>query len=195
LLFTRLNAKHLQEKVIKIQVGEALLKRCREGEELAFRELYYRYNKAMFNICMRMLNNTGEAEDVLQESFIQAFRRIGELKDENAFGGWLRKIVVNRCIDQVRKRKPWSLLAVDDIADELPYEEPVTYEPQVVQKAIAMLPEGYRLIVTLFLFEDYTHKQIAEKLGISEGTSKSQYARGRQKLATLIRQLSNDRQA
>lgn len=180
--------------MIEIPGGKTLLKRCREGEETAFRELYYRYNKAMYNVCMRMLNNSAEAEDVLQESFVDAFRKIGALKEEKAFGSWLRRIVLNRCIDRVRTRKSWEALedahaAVEDEGDE----EPATVDPRIVHTALSMLPEGYRVIVTLFLFEELSHRAIADKLGITEGTSKSQYARGRRKLAALIMKLSNER--
>jgi RNA polymerase sigma factor (sigma-70 family) len=181
----------LHEPTVDIQREKTLLTRCREGDDLAFRELYGRYCKAMFNICMRMLNDRVEAEDVLQEAFITTFGKLKDLKDELAFGSWLKRIVVNRCIDMVRKRKTWHVEVDESIPADDQQDEPATYDPAIVTKALAMLPEGYRVIVTLFLFEDLPHKEIAKKLGISESTSKSQYARGRRKLAALITELSH----
>jgi RNA polymerase sigma factor (sigma-70 family) len=187
----------LQPRTLKIQKEEALIDRCRKGDELAYRELYLTYNKAMFNLSMRMLNNREEAEDLLQDCFVKAFGNIAQLKDDAAFGSWLKRMVVNRSIDLLRKRGPLHLPLDENLtAVEEPEEEQgITYEPAIITEALATLPDGYRLIVGLFLFENYSHKMIAEKLGISEGTSKSQYARGRAKLAATIRQLNNERQA
>lgn len=180
--------------MIDIPKSGSLLKRCLDGEELAYKELYERYSRAMYNIAMRILNEQTEAEDVIQEAFMNAFTNLGQLKSEDAFGSWLKRIVVNRSVDRVRRRKSWYVEADESIpADDTGYEEPAEYDPEKVRAALAMLPEGYRVIVTLFLFEDLPHKSIAEKLGISESTSKSQYARGRKKLASFIMQLHNAR--
>lgn len=144
------------------------------------------YSKAMFSICMRLLNNREEAEDVLQESFISAFKNIEQYSGEATFGSWLKRIVINKSLDAISKRK-LNFVSVDevDVAEE--YDEPeASYSIEAVKEAVQRLPDGYRIILTLFLFENCSHKTIAEKLSISEGTSKSQYHRARKKLQELL---------
>ena len=173
---------------------DKLIRACKEGQEQAFREVYQLYNKAMYNICVRMLNNQDEAKDVLQESFISAFRNIRQFSGKATFGSWLKRIVINRCIDAIKKRNP-LLISLDesrvDAGEEENAEEPETYEVEEIRKAVLQLPDGYRVILTLFLFENYTHRMIAEQMGISEGTSKSQYARARKKLVALMKGQTN----
>jgi RNA polymerase sigma-70 factor (ECF subfamily) len=152
--------------------------------------LYEKFSKPMYNVCFRMLGNSEEAKDVLQDSFIAAFRNIGQLTENGAFGGWLRTSVINRCIDLVRKRNYMTLpLELKEMPEEEKFEEPDgDYTIEDIRNAMLQLPDGYRLILTLFLFEEHSHKMIARSLNISEGTSKSQYARGRKKLALLLHQ-------
>lgn len=165
-----------------------LLEQCRKGENAAFKQLYDTYSRAMFNICMRMLNNRAEAEDILQESFISAFRNIHQYAEQASFGSWLKRIVINRCIDALNKKniRLVPLAEQELVEDESAEDDAVTYSIENIKEAIALLADGYRVILSLYLFEDYSHKMIAEKLNISEGTSKSQYARARKKLVELI---------
>ena len=172
------------------EANSELIGQCRQGRNAAFKEVYELYSKAMFNICMRMLNNRNEAEDVLQESFISAFRNIKQYNGNASFGSWLKRIVINRCIDAIKVRT-LNLVPLEerDPPEEETYEEDEqgpAYDVETVKQGISQLPDGYRIILTLYLFEDYTHRMIAEKLGISEGTSKSQYSRARKKLAELM---------
>jgi RNA polymerase sigma factor (sigma-70 family) len=172
-----------------------LLRACREGKEPAFRELYLLYNKAMYNICVRMLNDQDEAKDVLQESFISAFRNIRQFNGKASFGSWLRRIVINKCIDSIKRRNPNMVSLSDNSAvteeneNENSEEE---YNIEDIRSCMMRLPDGYRIILTLFLFENYSHRMIAEEMGISEGTSKSQYSRARKKLAGLMKMKSHD---
>jgi RNA polymerase sigma factor (sigma-70 family) len=163
---------------------------CKRGEEAAFRQLYLQYSKAMYNICMRMLNNTDDAKDVLQDSFISAFANIKQLNETSGFGPWLKRIVINRCIDALKKRNR-NLISLNDEAiipgEQGTEEEPTEYNIHEIAEAIRKLPDGYRLVLTLVLFEDFSHKMIANQLNISEGTSKSQYSRARKKLVELMR--------
>jgi RNA polymerase sigma-70 factor (ECF subfamily) len=163
-----------------------LIEKCKKGDRHAFREIYELYSKAMFNISMRILNKREEAEDVLQESFIKAFNSLDQYKGEASFGTWLKKIVINRSLDVVNKKQidfiPIDRIELQDDVDET--EEMYTIED--VKEALHQLPDGYRVILTLFLFENYSHKMISEHLKISEGTSKSQYHRARKKLQELI---------
>jgi RNA polymerase sigma-70 factor (ECF subfamily) len=137
----------------------------------------------MYNICLRLLNNKEDAEDVLQESFITAFRKLNELNDASTFGGWLRRIVVNNCNQQGRKVRvlfeelDGSEEMVDDDCDWM-NDVPVSD----VHFAIRNLPEGCRKVFLLYTSENYTHKDIAELLDIAESTSKSQYLRAKKLL-------------
>lgn len=171
-----------------VQPHEVLIEQCKKGKKEAFEELYRLYNKAMFNVCMRILNNKEEAEDVLQESFISAFNKIAQFSFKGSFGSWLKRIVINRCLDSVRKRNFDIIpLAERDIADEEPEDEEISYTIEDIKRGITALPDGYRIVLTLYVFEEYSHKKIAEKLGISEGNSKSQYSRAKKKLVEWIK--------
>ncbi len=166
----------------------AIIVRCQRGEKRAFQELYNLYAKAMFNISLRIVNNAEEAEEVLQDSFLKAFEKIASYDQSYAFGSWLKRIVINASLDVLRKRKV-VLVSLDDvhIAQEEDEDEEVDYDIATIKKRISELPDGYRTILSLYLFEDHTHKEIAEMLGISEGTSKSQYNRAKKKLLELVK--------
>jgi RNA polymerase sigma factor (sigma-70 family) len=169
-----------------------LIERCKKGDNAAFREIYDQYSRAMYNVAGRILNNNEEARDVLQESFISAFRHINQYSGTSTFGSWLKRIVINRSIDHLKKKNPrlveWSDQDIPAEEDQNT-EEDFVPDVDLIKCAMEMLPDGYRIILTLYLFEDYTHHMIAHKLGISEGTSKSQYARGRKKLADIIKRI------
>jgi RNA polymerase sigma-70 factor (ECF subfamily) len=154
------------------------------------RDLYNRFARQMLNVSYRIVGSQTEAEDILQEAFIAAFTKKELLGRDDEFGRWLKKIIVNRSIDYLRKRSI-SFELVDDLHSL--HEDDTHIAPDVegytvedVKLALAGLPEGYRLVLTLYLFEDYTHAEIAAALGISMGTSKSQFNRGRKKLAAIL---------
>jgi RNA polymerase sigma-70 factor (ECF subfamily) len=144
----------------------------------------------MFNVAMRITNDYAEAEDVLQESFLNAFQNIHTFRGDSTFGSWLKTIVVNKAIGLVKKRK-LSLIAIDDreYAEtvETVDEADMQYQVASVRKAIQKLPDGYRVVLSLYLLEGYDHGEIAEILQITEATSKSQYSRARKKLLDLIK--------
>jgi len=144
----------------------------------------------MYSVGLRIVNNTEEAEDVLQEAFISAFKNLDHYRGESSFGSWLKQIVVNKAINQVKKRKPERLPEDEqfDVMDEVTDDElegyPFTIEK--VKRAIAMLPDGYRTVVSLYLVEGYDHGEIAEILGISESTSKSQFNRSKKRIKEIL---------
>ena len=151
-------------------------------------QLYQLYSKAMYNICYRMMNNREEAEDMLQESFTEAFMKIDTFRFESAFGAWLKRITINKCINALKKRKA-EMVYTDNIPEN--YEDDHDFDPQGlntahVQQAMEELPEGYRIVFSLFLLEGYDHSEIGQILGISESTSKSQYSRARQKIQEIL---------
>lgn len=140
---------------------------------------------------MRILVNRQDAEDVLQDAFITAHASLHKLENDALFGGWLRSIAINKSLDVVRRRNRDAFLAAEEVVaeEEVTEEDPKTdYSVDEIMAAHAQLPDGYRVITGLFLFEQLSHRDISLKLGISEGTSKSQYKRGRERLVQLIQQ-------
>ena len=134
-----------------------------------------------------MLRNKIDAEDILQESFIKAFKNLGSFRTDSPFGPWLKRIVINSCIDFLKKRK---LIYADDemvIADDVVENEMMDIDPGIIHEAIKELPDGARVIFNLFILENYKHKEIAEMLTISESTSKSQYQRARTMLQEKLK--------
>lgn len=166
------------------------------GDRQAQYELYKLYSKAMYNTCLRIVNDDMEAEDVLQESFVSAFKNLKSYKGSAAFGSWLKRIVVNNAINLVKKRR----LDVQPIDEATEYKEQTgeifepdfTHEVAQVKECIQLLPEGYRMVLSLYLLEGYDHKEIAGIMGITESTSKSQFNRSKKKLREILKeQLQN----
>ncbi|UTA70333.1 RNA polymerase sigma factor [Emticicia sp. 21SJ11W-3] len=175
-----------------------LVEQCKRGESKAQYELYRHYSKAMFNVCMRILNHVGEAEDVLQEAFIDAFAKIGDFRQQATFGVWLKQIVVNKAINHLRSRRV-ELVNIDeygiggdgyDIADypdtNTYTEDNTRYEVERIRRAMEQLPEGFRVVLSLYLFEGYDHEEIGNILGISETTSRTQYMRAKKRLLEIV---------
>lgn len=161
-----------------------------EGDVRAQYRLYNLYSTAMFNICFRMTGRQEEAEDVLQEAFTCAFGKLGSFRFESSFGAWLKRIVINTCINHLKKKKPELVLTEDQI-ESPPDDEPVNYgdiefRVDQVRKAVESLPDGYRVIFTLYLLEGYDHKEIADIMGISESTSKSQFLRAKNRIREIL---------
>jgi len=172
---------------------DELIERCLRGDTLGYKELYVRYSKAMYNTCLRMLNNVAEAEDVLQESFIEAFKNLERFEYRTSFGGWLKQICINRSISQLKKRKiDWvdmEHIAGYESADEQPVDEVETaLQVESVKKAIMKLPDGYRTVLNLYLLEGYDHEEIAEILQVAESTTRTQFMRAKQKLLQLLKE-------
>jgi RNA polymerase sigma factor (sigma-70 family) len=163
---------------------------CMKGDVRAQYQLYNLYAKAMYNICFRMTACREEAEDMLQESFSYAFGKLGSFRFESAFGAWLKRIVVNTCINHLKKKKV-DLVFTEYMNDPPPedefidYEE-ITFQVEKVRRALEKLPEGYRVVFSLYLLEGYDHKEISEILGITESTSKSQFLRAKQKMKEIL---------
>jgi RNA polymerase sigma-70 factor (ECF subfamily) len=173
-----------------------IIELSKAGNSQAQFQLYQLYAKAMYNICYRIMNSREEAEDMLQESFTEAFMKIDTFRFESAFGAWLKRITVNKCINALKKRK--AEMVYTDTMPVSAYEEedfdPRGLTVEQVQHALEEMPEGYRLVFSLFLLEGYDHGEIAQILGISESTSKSQYARARQKIQQILIQKGYGRQ-
>lgn len=176
---------------LSIDIHKNLVELSKKGDRKAQYELYSYYAKAMFNICVRMLNSQTEAEDVLQDAFTDAFSNLSSFRYESSFGAWLKRLVINHCINHLKKKRI-SLVHHEDMgAFDLPEEE-VTNESEIqleVQKvygAMQQLPEGYRVIFSLYLIEGYDHTEISQILGISESTSKTQFLRAKNKIREIL---------
>jgi RNA polymerase sigma-70 factor (ECF subfamily) len=174
---------------------EKVIDGVRQGDAKAQHELYKLYAKAMYNICVRILNNTAEAQDALQDAFLLAFTKIEEYRSEATFGAWLKRIVVNISLNYLRRRKAeWTDLNEADenspalqTEHEAPEEE-IPLRMEQINAAIQLLPDGFRVVLTLYLLEGYDHNEIAEILNISVSTSKSQYNRAKKRLKEILLQ-------
>ncbi len=149
------------------------------------------YSDAMYSICRKYINNSADAEEILQDSFVKAFLNIKKLKNNEKFGGWLKRITINQCINFLNKKKI-IFENYDTIKDdESNWKESTITDseinPELIKKAVERLPEGCRIILNLHLLEGLKHKEIASMLKISESTSKSQYQRAKQLLKMSIK--------
>ena len=178
-------------ETVELNNPKELIEACMRGERLAQYRLYQQYSKAMLNISYRMLQNREDAEDVLQEAFTDAFKRLSGFRFESAFGAWLKRIVINRAINHMRKKKA-NLQFFDDmhVFAQKAEEEVSAAElsPEKVKRAMQELPSGSRMIFSLYLLEGYDHNEIAEILDISVSNSKTQYMRARQRVKEILTQ-------
>jgi len=173
------------------EAESSLIASCRKGNRLAQHRLYHRYCDAMYNVAHRMLGNTAEAEDALQEAFIDVFSKLDTFREESSIGAWIKRIVINHCLNVFKKRKlhieelneKYSDVPEEEVADD----EYVTYEVTRVKDAIMKLPDGYRQVLTLYLIEGYDHAEIADIMGIQETGSKSQFSRAKARLREMLK--------
>lgn len=143
----------------------------------------------MFNVVVRLVPNRAHAEDLLQEAFVKAFSSIERFDGSRSFGAWLKRIVINTAISDLR-RKQTELVEFDDFQHDVAEEEQEALpglQPEQLQKAIKGLPNGARTVFTLYQIENYKHQEIAELLGCSVSSSKNQYARARQLLRDALK--------
>lgn len=169
---------------------DELIQRCLQGDRQAHYQLYRQYSRSMYNVGYRIVNSEEEAQDVLQEAFISAFRSLKFYRGDSTFGAWLKRIVVNKALNQLKKRKA-ERFPDDERWDVKEEETPDEFEnfPFTVEKvknAIKQLPDGYRTVLSLYLLDGYDHGEIAGILGITESTSKSQFNRSKKKLKELL---------
>lgn len=146
-------------------------------------KLYDLYSRAMYNLCLRMIGDAHHAEEVLQDLFLDVFAKANSFRSESSIGAWIRRIAINKCLNKLKQKQlDWIALEDDvDFVEEEANEEPI-WSMEEISHSINSLPTGFRVIITLYLIEGYDHQEIAQILGISAGTSKSQYSRAKQKL-------------
>jgi RNA polymerase sigma-70 factor (ECF subfamily) len=172
-------------------IHQELIDDCRNGNAKAQFEIYKLYYKAMYNTSLRLVNDRMEAEDVMQEAFLSAFKNIQTYKEEVSFGAWLRKIVVNRSLDVLKKRRieqtpldEHKLAIIDE--DDSEILEETRQRVAEVKQVIAELSEGYRILITLHLIEGYDHEEISEILGMTNANVRTSYSRARKKLQDML---------
>jgi RNA polymerase sigma factor (sigma-70 family) len=170
----------------QIKAEALLIEGCIKGNSKAQYRLYSNYSRAMYNLAYRMMNNREDAEDILQETFLECFRNIGSFRFESAFGAWLKRILINKCMNHLRKKKSELVLYESLPPDEAEEDSEIQYDTSRIFKAIELLPDGYRIVLTLYLLEGYDHAEIAKILEIAESTSKSQYSRAKSRLRRVL---------
>ena len=143
----------------------------------------------MYSVCLRIVSDDMEAEDVMQEAFLSAFKKIGTYKGEVSFGAWLKKIVINRSLDYLKKRKV-QFEEINETTNQIAEYQMETKEVNVnkLKNAIQNLPDGYRVVLSLYLIEGYDHDEISQILGISNSSSRTQLLRAKNKLRELIKE-------
>ncbi len=174
---------------VQTDIHKDLIEKSKKGVSAAQYKLYSLYAKAMYNTCYRMMHSKETAEDMLQEAFTDAFMKLKSFRYESTFGAWLKRITVNKCINEI-KRKKLELAFMDDLS---PFGEKADEEVQsdglsvqAIKQVLPQLPSGNRMIFTLYLLEGYDHREISSILNISESNSKSQYMRAKRKIRELL---------
>ncbi len=168
-----------------------LVEKSKTGNRSAQFQLYELYVNAMYNVCMRLVGSKENAEDVLQDSFVEAFKNLHSFRYESTFGSWLKRIVVNKSINFIKLKKI-PVTTFENYEYYLADEQEQTIEERDIEKikrAIELLPNGFKQIIQLYLIEGYDHAEIGEILKISTSTSKSQYHRAKRKLIEIINTL------
>lgn len=165
----------------QIAALDHLYEGCKAGDPRAQEMLYRALASKMLGVCMRYVNNTAEAEDILQTGFIKVFTHIASFRGEGSFEGWVRRVMVNTAVEAYRKNR--RIVPATDLGEvtDIPQQWEVidTLECEDLLTIIRALPDGYRMVFNMYAIEGYTHKEIARILHISEGTSKSQLSRAR----------------
>lgn len=166
-----------------------LIKGCMEGNRRMQEELYSRFSSRMYAVCLRYAGNAEEAEDILQEGFIKVFKKLDSFRSEGSFEGWVRRIFVNTAIEHFR-RKRYLMPVTEKEENTIEGKYNSVLDDLGAKDILALVQElspGYRTVFNMYVVEGYTHKEIADMLGISEGTSKSQLSRAKVILQDMVR--------
>lgn len=174
-----------------------LIENCIKGERKSQKEMYDMFSSKMYSICLRYTKNQMDAEDILQEGFIKLFNNLHKFRNEGSFDGWVRRIFVNTAIEQIRRKSLNTSVGEgleNTIADKQQNALDNLFEKDIL-KTSRTLSEGYKTVFTLYAIEGYSHKEIADELGISESTSKSQFSRAKALLRNIIQNKSSKKKS
>ena len=166
---------------------------CKNRDREAQRALYNEYSRKMYAICLRYMSDEDSAKDLLQDGFIKIFSSIESFQGKGSFEGWIKRIFVNLALETIRKQKnifscPDDMQVLPDVVDDTTDDEMYKISETELLRMIKELPKGYSTIFNLYAVEDLSHKEIADMLGINEGTSRSQYVRARKILQEKVKQ-------
>ncbi|MEL4307805.1 RNA polymerase sigma factor [Joostella sp. CR20] len=170
-----------------------LIEKCKNNDRKSQMQLYDKYCDGMFCVAMRYVKNTDDAQDVMQEAFIKAFQKLNQFKAEVTFGAWLKRIVINKCLDFL-KSKHQEVVAINEnmslLKDDDTWEINETIDVAVIKNVIETLSDKYKYVLMLYLIEGYDHDEISQILGINNATSRTNLLRGKQKLKGLLKELN-----
>jgi RNA polymerase sigma factor (sigma-70 family) len=168
----------------------AILEECKRNNKNAQAGLYSRLAPALLGLCLRYMQDRDEAEDVMQDAFVKIFSNIRSYKGEGSFEGWAKRIAINTALNALKKKNKIHFERNLEIVENIDFTEGEEYHVNAddIMQCLDKLPVGYRTIINLFLVEEFSHKEIAEKLNIQESTSRSQYTRARQALLKLLKE-------
>jgi RNA polymerase sigma-70 factor (ECF subfamily) len=177
-------------------VDDSILEGCIEGKRSAQSALYRKFASVMLAVCMRYAQSQDEAEDILQEAFLKIFQNIGTYRKEGSFEGWMKRIMINHALNHFRRNRklPFhedigAINELDIVEPDTPSSLPAPIPAEALMNLIQGLPPGYRMVFNMYVFEDYSHKEIAEMLNISENTSKTQLLKARRMLRNRLTEL------
>lgn len=185
----------LKKKSSYQDVHHDLIKQCKKGQQKAQMQIYKLYYKAMFNSSLRIVGNHTDAEDIMQESFLDAFQKLDQYTEEGSFGGWLKRIVINNSLDFIYKQKPQSEFSehMEIVEDEFDTSDEIEIKIAEIKTALGKIKDEYRIIISLFLFEGYDHEEICQILGISYNLSRTRYSRAKKKLLEEVLFIQKER--
>ncbi len=168
-----------------------ILDRCKNGERIAQVQLYEHFKGKMFAVCLRYANSRTDAEDSLQEGFVKVFRDLHQFRGEGSFEGWMRRVIVNVALQNLRKQKGGlQFTELENMAYKISDADDSVFDESekgaALIKLMQKMPTGFRTVLNLYVLEEYSHQQIADELGISVGTSKSQLNRAKAFLKNLL---------
>ncbi|NRB63802.1 MAG: RNA polymerase sigma factor [Saprospiraceae bacterium] len=167
---------------------QELIDACLARDRLAQRELYNRYKNAMYTLAYRVMNDTELAQDVLQEGFVKVFRNLHKFRKQSTLGAWIKTIVIRTALSKIKRMPRFEEIQEHQYGSYVDWGDHIHVD--YLEKAIQSLPEGYRMVFVLIEVEGYSHKEVADLLGISVGTSKSQLFYAKKKLRQLINRVS-----
>ena len=180
-----------------VHMHEDLIDGLRTNNRKSQLQIYNLYYKAMFNTAFRIIKNSAEAEDIMQEAFLTGFQKIHDYKGDASFGSWLKRIVINRSLDELKKKK--ESISIEETGLDIPaedssenYLEVLSYKTDQIRKGIEQLAEDDRLVMSLFLIEGYDHEEISQVLDISYNASRTRYSRARHRLREWLKQQKID---
>lgn len=172
-------------------LDEAIIKACLANDRKAQEAFYAHFCSTMFAVCLRYSNNREDASDIMQEGFIKVFSKLGQYQGKGSLEGWMKRIFINTALEHYRINKVYFAQSDIELAENRAVNDfiPERLDAALLLKILNQMAPGYRTVINLYAIEGYNHAEIAEMLGISEGTSKSQLARARQVLATALEKL------